>query len=132
LPDVQEGGGGKLPVWARALANSLPRTTAAMLELDWLHRANSPLDPKLRGLMRWTVADANRCAYTKAYAAADLLHAGLERKEIEALADEPSMLTERERAAIEFSRTLTLAADSLTDAGMARLIHWYGDKQVVA
>ena len=38
LPKVEQGAGQPLPVWARALARSLPRTTAAMLDLDRLHR----------------------------------------------------------------------------------------------
>ena len=34
LPAVQKGGGQPLPSWARALAGSMPRTTAALLRLD--------------------------------------------------------------------------------------------------
>jgi alkylhydroperoxidase family enzyme len=132
LPEAEEGAGSSLPVWARALVHSLPRTTAAMLELDWLHRANSPIEPKLRGLMRWTIAHANRCDYSKAYAEADLLRAGLEQKDIDALADGGSTRPEIERAAIDFTRKLTISADTITDNDVAQLITWYGDKQVVA
>src|SRR5262245_16167228 len=46
-----------LPAWARVLAGSLPRTTAHMLHLDYVHRARSPLGPELRGMLRWVVAD---------------------------------------------------------------------------
>src|SRR5262249_17660260 len=49
LPPADKGAGQPLPAWARTLARTLPRTTAALLELDYLHRAKSPLDPKLRG-----------------------------------------------------------------------------------
>jgi alkylhydroperoxidase family enzyme len=132
LPEAEEGGGGPLPAWARALAKSLPRTTAAMLELDWLHRAGSSLDPSLRGMMRWTVAHANRCDYSKAYAVADLLRAGLEQTEIDALIAQRKPLPEAEQAAIHFARQLTKAADTLTDEEVARLLEWYGDKQLVA
>src|SRR5436190_12612208 len=52
-----------LPNWALALAKTLPRTTAAMLELDYLSRAKNPLDAKLRGKIRWVAARANRCEY---------------------------------------------------------------------
>ncbi|HEV3023514.1 MAG TPA: hypothetical protein VGX76_13665, partial [Pirellulales bacterium] len=76
LPQAEEGAGGPLPAWARALAGNLPRTTAAMLELDWRHRAVSPLDPILRGKLRWTVAQANRCQYGTRYAVADLVRLG--------------------------------------------------------
>lgn len=132
LPEAADGSGAALPVWARALANGLPRTTAAMLELDWWHRASSPLDPELRGMMRWTVAHANRCAYSEANTAADLRRAGLEPNEIEALDDAKANRSEAEQAALDFARKLSLAADTVTDEEVARLVEWYGDKQVVA
>src|ERR1700736_5003204 len=59
LPPAERGAGQPLPLWARALAGPLPRTTAAMLELDYLHRMKSPLDRKLRAQMRWEIAIAN-------------------------------------------------------------------------
>src|SRR3954470_17837552 len=37
LPTAEVGSGQRLPAWARAVARSLPRTTAAMLRLDWIH-----------------------------------------------------------------------------------------------
>src|SRR5581483_4019476 len=86
LPRTEEGANQPLTAWARALAASLPRTTAAMLELDYLHRARSPLDPLLRGKLRWVAAHANRCAYTEAYAAADLRRAGLDDAGLHVLA----------------------------------------------
>src|SRR5262249_46954474 len=104
LPPADRGTGQPLPVWARALAASLPRTTAAMLELDYLHRARSPLDPKLRGKLRWVAAHANRCAYTQAYAAADLRRAGVEDKTIRALAGDFAGLPAPEKAALAFAR----------------------------
>ena len=64
---------------------SLPRTTAAMLDLDRLHRTRSPLGPVLRGKMRWVAADANRCEYSRATAEADLRRAGVADAEIAAL-----------------------------------------------
>ena len=57
-----------LPAWARMLAGGLPRTTAAMLNLDALHRAGDPLDPGLRGRLRRAAADVNHCGYAKAAA----------------------------------------------------------------
>jgi hypothetical protein len=78
LPEAERGAGQRLPWWARALARPLPRTTAAMLDLDRLHRARSPLGPVLRGKMRWVAADANRCDYGRAYAEAELRRAGLD------------------------------------------------------
>jgi alkylhydroperoxidase family enzyme len=131
LPAALQGGGQPLPAWARALAGPLPHTSAAMLELDFLHRARSPLDPKLRGQLRWVAAHANRCRYSEAYAAADLRRAGMDEADVRALAD-PDRLPAELRPALAFARKLTLAADSVTDAEVARLIEQYGEKQVVA
>jgi alkylhydroperoxidase family enzyme len=132
LPAAEKGAGQPLPSWARALADALPRTTAAMLELDYLHRARSPLTPKLRGQMRWVAAHANRCAYGEAQAAADLRRAGADEATIQALAGDHSGLPEAERAALAFARQLTLAADTVSDEDVAGLIKHYGEKQVVA
>jgi alkylhydroperoxidase family enzyme len=131
LPAALQGGGQPLPAWARALAGPLPHTTAAMLELDFLHRARSPLEPKLRGRLRWVAAHANRCGYSEAYAAADLRRAGLDEAAVGALAD-PDRLPGDVQPALTFARKLTLAADTVTDAEVADLIRQYGEKQVVA
>jgi alkylhydroperoxidase family enzyme len=132
LPAAEKGAGEPLPSWARMLADALPRTTAAMLELDYLHRAGGPLDPPLRGRMRWVAAHANRCAYGEAYAAADLRRAGVDEAAIKALVGAPSGWPEKERAALAFARRLTLEADAVTDEEVADLIKRYGEKQVVA
>jgi len=132
LPEVDQGHGAVLPLWARALANSLPRTTAAMLELDWLHRSKSSLDPKLRGMMRWTVARANRCEYSMGQAILDLHRAGLDQSQIEAFDDKEPKRSTADQEAIEFALKLTVAADSVTDEEVARLLERYGDKDVVA
>lgn len=71
MPPLKEGLRQPLPVWARMLADSLPRTTAAMLELDARHRHLSPLGVVLASKVRWTVAQANRCAYSVACAEGD-------------------------------------------------------------
>src|SRR5262249_43155093 len=71
-----------LPAWARALAGPLPRTTAAMLRLDYLHRARNPLDARLRAKVRWVAARANGSAYGQAYALADLKRAGASAAEV--------------------------------------------------
>ena len=57
LPAAQSGGGCPLPSWAKALAASLPHTTAAMLDLDRAYRTGDSLDPRLAGAIRLVVAD---------------------------------------------------------------------------
>ena len=80
LPQAIKGRGLPLPSWARMLSRSLPKTTAALLELDLAQRTRSPLEPKLRAAMRWVAAHANECKYGEAYAAFDARRAGLERR----------------------------------------------------
>jgi alkylhydroperoxidase family enzyme len=121
-----------LPVWARTLAEALPRTTAAMLELDHVHRAGSPLDPVLRGKLCWVAADALGCAYAKRYAEADLRRAGFTDDARGALAAGPAAAPDRERAALAFARQLTLAAYKITDDEVAALLASYGPEAVVA
>lgn len=132
LPKVESGGGGALPSWARALADSLPRTTAAMLDLDRLHRTKSPLGPVLRGKLRWVVADANRCEYSKAYAAADLRRAGVSEAAIANLANLDPDAAEAERSALRFAYEMTLRAYAVSDEAVANLKRWYGEEKLTA
>lgn len=132
LPPLDVGRRQPLPCWARMLADSLPRTTAAMLELDALHRAHSPLGAVLAGKVRWTVAQANRCAYSVAYAEADLRRAGLDEPALASLADETAELPENDRLVRRFARRLTLEADTLTDDEVASVRDLLGEADLVA
>jgi alkylhydroperoxidase family enzyme len=132
LPPLAQCERQPLPVWARMLADSLPRTTAAMLELDALHRARSPLGAVLAGKARWTVADANRCAYSVACAEADLRRAGADDDAVAALAGDWVDLPPNERRVLMFARRLTLEADSITDGEVARLADDLGEPNLVA
>jgi alkylhydroperoxidase family enzyme len=132
LPAAEKGAGQPLPAWARALARSLPRTTAAMLELDHLHRAGGALDPLLRGKLRWAAARANGCAWTQAQALADLRRGGLDDAGAVALAGDWKALPAAERDALNFARKLTQAAYGVTDEEVAALVRAHGEKRVVA
>jgi alkylhydroperoxidase family enzyme len=121
-----------LPVWARALAGVMPHTTAAMLELDYLQRAKSPLDPKLRAKMRWVAANANRSPNGEAYALADFRRAGGADAEIAVLKGDPKQWPAKEKEALTFARKLTKEAYKILDDEVARLRATYGDAQVVA
>jgi hypothetical protein len=103
-----------------------------MLELDWQHREGSPLDPKLRGRIRWTVAHENHCEYVMAQSAADLRRAGLNDEEIQALDSGDTTIPAPEAAAIAFARKLTGAADSITDEEVKGIIDSYGEEKAVA
>jgi alkylhydroperoxidase family enzyme len=132
LPAAETGAGLPLPAWARALAAALPRTTAAMLELDYLQRAKNPLGPALRAKMRWVAAKANESPYGLAYALADWRRAGATEAEVAKLtggdwADYPPA----EVAALRFARKLTLDAVAITDGEVAELRRLHGDPAVV-
>ena len=132
LPPAEKGGGQALPTWARAMAGAMPRTTAAMLRLDYLHRTRNPLGPELRGKMRWVAGRANNCEYSMAYAEADLIRAGIDGTELRSLKGELRNLPEPERAALEFAHQMTVDASKVTDADVARLLASYGEQKVVA
>jgi alkylhydroperoxidase family enzyme len=132
LPAVEEASSQRLPGWGRALARTLPRTTAAMLRLDYLYRTSSEFDPKLRARMRWAAARANRCDYSKAYAEADLLRAGGTPEDVRQLGEGFAGLSAAERSALAFARTMTLSASDVTDEDMERLIADFGERAVVA
>lgn len=122
----------QLPIWAKALAGPLPRTTAALLELDHVYRTSDAFDPRLRATMRWVAAHANRCDYGQRYAESDLLRGGMTRDQVEQLEASFPKLPPQERAAISFARKLTLSADSVTDEEVAELIQVFGEAPVVA
>ena len=133
LPIPASGGGQRLPNWALVTARPLPRTTAAMLELDWLHRTRNAIGPVLRGKMRWVAAAANRCEYARATAEADLRRAGLDECASSSdLKKGPDRWATEERAALKFARQMTLDAGSVTDAEVAELRKRYGEEKLVA
>src|SRR4051794_31461870 len=132
MPEAPSGGGQRLPGWAGAVATRLPRTAAAMLDLDLAQRTRSPLDPALRAKMRWVIAHANRCAYSEAYALADLKRAGGDEASIRALTGDPAGWSGPDREPLEFARLHTLDAPTIPDALFARLRERFGDKGVAA
>jgi len=132
LPAVLEGSGQQLPAWIRALADSLPKTAAAMIDLDHAQRAENPLSPQLRAKLRWIAAHANRCPYAMAYARADFVRAGGKSEDIDSLPNRIDKLPQKERLALQLVRRLTLAAYEITDEQIARLAQLYGEKQLVA
>lgn len=132
LPPLADGQRQELPGWARLLAESLPRTTSVMLELDTLHRAHSPLGAVLAGKVRWWAANANHSPYGMAGATADLRRAGITIEEIDSLNSGGDNLADDERQAMRFARRLTLEADTITDDEVASLIKTFGEHKFVA
>jgi alkylhydroperoxidase family enzyme len=119
-----------LPPWARSLVSPLPKTTAKMLELDYLHRAKNPLGPELASLLQWTVADALGSKFGKANAEADFRrgkHIGMLEKLGEKEALDPDA-----QVAAAFARRLTLEGSAITDEEFATLLRLYGAEKVTA
>jgi alkylhydroperoxidase family enzyme len=125
-----------LPAWARMLVGPLPLTTARMLELDALHRTGKRLDAKLRGLVRWSAADANGCPYAKAVAIADLRRGGVSETDLQALLGDLSGTAREsrptERASVDFARKMMREAHTVTDDEVKQLLSFLGEEQVVA
>jgi alkylhydroperoxidase family enzyme len=132
LPMQAPGGRQRLPNWALLTARALPRTTVAMLELDWLHRTKNAIGPVLRGQMRWVAADANRCQYSRATAEADLRREGLSDERIAAMKGGPDAWPADERPALEFALHMTLDAGAVADDEVAALRKAYGEERLVA
>ncbi len=132
MPKTVSGEGQTLPVWARSVAVHLPRTAAAMLELDFAQRTKSPIDPMLRAKMRWVVARANRCSYSEAYALADLKREGADESVVKNLTGSSSEWSHEDRQPLEFARQLTLSASTISDDLFKSLRDRFGDKRVAA
>ena len=120
-----------LPEWAKVLAGPLPKTTAKMLELDYLQRAENPLGAVLSARIRLAVAKSLGCKYGEEMALADLRRAGLNDLEIEA---NPMFmqLPSAERLALAFARKLTTEGHAITDGEFADLLRHYGPEKTTA
>lgn len=132
LPKAISGSEQPLPIWARAVSVRLPRTAAAMLKLDHAHRTKSPLDPILRAKMRWVIANANHCEYSKVYAVADMKRAGASDDVVATLIGDSDNWPEADRQPLEFARLLTLAAPTIPDSMFEELRKTYGDAGVAS
>ena len=133
LPPTAKGGEQHLPTWARVLASELPRTTAALLELDFAQRTMGPVEPGLRAAMQWVSAHATRCHYAEQYAAADAIRAGVSQSKIDTLGKNGFAEWSRaERAALTFALKMTADSDSVTDDEFATLVDHFGEKQVAS
>lgn len=114
-----------LPEWARVLAGPLPKTTAKLLELDYLHRTKNPLDPKLAAALRLTVAKSLDSEYGMAVAEADL-------KRVPPLKEGQYSDLRGDSLALAFARKLTLAGHAISDKEFAEVLKHFGPERTTA
>jgi alkylhydroperoxidase family enzyme len=126
-----EGKSGPLPGWARTLAWSSPRTTAALIQLEQAMRVKSPVDAKLRAKVRWACARQTGSRYGEVAALADLLRAGGTAAEVAALTSDWDQLPAGERTTLRFARKLTAMGSSVTDAEFEAVRKVHGDTDSV-
>ena len=120
----------RLPAWARVLVKPLPKTTAAMLEQDRLHRAENPLGATLAAKLRWVVADAIGCEYARATSLADFRRTGASADDIQRLARGEASLEDLELYG--FARQVTAAAYTVSDPQFAELLKKFGPEKMTA
>ncbi len=132
LPPTRERAAGALPAWARALARTLPATTAAMLELDWRQRDGSPLDPVVRGKMRYVAALANDSLLSLPQIEDDLRRAGVASSELAILRQPSKTWPMDERGRLVFAHKMTKAAHTVIDEEVEELVRVHGEANVVA
>lgn len=129
LPPAEQGANCEIPTWSRQLATDLPRTTAALLQLDFAHREASPLPRKLRAAMRLVAASANSCSFAQAVAAADLHRAEVPDDVVDALRQaDYSNLSPSDQVALNFAHKMTVASETVSDDEFALLVSDYGEK----
>lgn len=121
-----------LPAWAGPLLRPLPRTVAAMLDLDHTQRAKNPLGPALAAKVRWAAFDALDCEYGVKSAEADLKRAGAAESQVKALTGGIETWPAADRAVLTFARKLTRAGYSVTDGEVEALVKQLGVEKTVA
>jgi len=107
----------------------MPRTTAKMVELDYLHRAANPLGARLACLLRWTVADAVGCEHGRAVSAADGKAIQLDPS---IARDANNLPGTADRSAVAFARKLSTEGHAITDDEVAELLKHFSPAQVTA
>ncbi len=133
LPKADEGADSPLPTWARTLAPTLPHTTAAILELEYVYRTESSKIPNWRELVsvaRYSVATFHQSAYGKQVAMADLKRLDAQAI-IDALESDPETLSPLHAEVYRFARQMAEAGRLLTDAQYRSMQSKLGDEGMV-
>ncbi len=132
LPTLATGEKQPLPNWIKPVVLQMPRTAAAMLELDKAFRDGGPLEPALRAKLRWIIAHANGCGYGRELALADLRRVAGDKVKLSEFAGNPADWPASEADDFEFVRLLTVAGPTIPDELFERLRVKHGDRGVAA
>ncbi len=132
LPTLATGEKQPLPNWIKPVVLQMPRTAAAMLELDKAFRDGGPLEPALRAKLRWIIAHANGCGYGRELALADLRRVAGDKVKLSEFAGNPADWPASEADDFEFVRLLTVSGPTIPDELFERLRVKHGDRGVAA
>ena len=132
LPALASGEKQSLPNWVKPVVIQMPRTAAAMLELDKAFRDGGPLDAALRAKLRWIIAHANRCEYSEKLALADLRRVGGDNVKLGEFTGPAANWPTEYADEFEFVRLLTVAGPTIPDALFERLRVKHGERSVAA
>ncbi len=122
----------RLPVWATRLAETLPESTLALLELDHRHRRENPLGAVQAAKLRWVVADALSSSYGRQAAEFDLGAEGWTEEEVLMWTSGWDRADAAESEVMRFARQLTVAGHAVTDKVVASLLQQSDPETVVA
>lgn len=122
----------RLPLWATRLAETLPESTLALLELDYRHRRQNPLGAVQAAKLRWIVADALGSSYGRQAAEFDLRGEGWSDEELSTWARDWNATESVDREVLQFARQLTVAGHAVTDEAVTRLLRQSDAETVVA
>ena len=112
-----------------------PAAYQAMLGLEMFVRKQSKLEPALIQLVKVRASQINGCAYCIDMHSKDARAEGETEQRLYALAawEETPFFTDRERAALAFTETVTMLADThVPDEAYAALAAEYSEQEIAA
>jgi alkylhydroperoxidase family enzyme len=127
LPDGWPSG--PLPQWVRLLAN-FPKAGVARAESLRASEQSETLTPRLKAQIAWISARHDRAWYALGHARARLAELGVSDDAIFALGDADAEVTPAERAALDFTRKLTVDPALIDDDDFTKLRSLYSDREV--
>ncbi len=131
LPPVAKGDKQPLPNWVKPVVLQMPRTAAAMIELDAAFRNTNAIDPALRAKLRWIVAHANQCIYGEKLALADLRRAD-KGATLSEFTGPATQWPASEADVFQFVKLLSTAAPTIPDSLFEKVRAKHGDRGVAA